>query len=182
MACREARQREAEGNKIMIEFLNELLGILRVETGLYRQMLEAMGRERTALLRSRRTEIDALTVEKRDLIERLQAVERRRVDVLHHLSRHWDRPFSEVTLRRITRSSPEPIAMEFRRIRDELMGLMTRVKQENQRSEALCRHVGELLKTAYGVLKDWTASGFVYHRGGCLERARLNGKWVSDEI
>lgn len=166
----------------MIEFLNELLGILRVETGLYRLLLEAMGRERTALLRSRRTEIDALTVEKRGLIERLQAVERQRVDVLHHLSRQWDCPPSEVTLRRITRNSPEPLAMEFRRIRGELLGLMARVKQENQRSEVLCRHIGELLKSAYGVLKGLAASGFIYHRGGCLERARLNGKWVSDEI
>jgi len=166
----------------MLTFLDELRGILRAETALYRQLLETMGRERAALMRSRRTEIDAVTAQKRGLIERLQAVEGRRVAGLHHLARYWEIPPAEVTLRRIAQSSPEPLALELGRVRGELVGLVARVKQENQRSELLCRHVGELLRTAYGVLKGLAASGFVYHRGGSLERARLNGKWVSDEI
>jgi flagellar biosynthesis/type III secretory pathway chaperone len=175
-------QNKSRRKKVMVEFLDELLGILRVETELYRRLLEIMRRERPALLRSCRTEIDAVSAEKRDLIERLQAAGRRRAEVIDHLSRHWGRSPADVTLSWITRTSPEPLGAEFRHARSELLGLMARIQEENHRSEVLCRHVGELLRTAYGVLKGLAANGSIYHRGGRLERARLNGKLVCDEI
>jgi hypothetical protein len=59
---------------------------------------------------------------------------------------------------------------------------VARVKHENQRSEVLCRHAGDLLRASYGVLKGLAADGSIYHRGGRLHAAQLNGKLVCDEI
>lgn len=166
----------------MLDGLDELLNALRAETTLYRQLLEAMRRERAALIHSRRMELEACTTEKRHLIERLAAVGQRRAEVVRRLAEHLDRPAAEVTLRLLARTAPEPQRGELQHARAELLELIAQAQAENQRSELLCRHIGELLRAAYGMAKGLAANGFVYHRGGRLERAPLNGKLVCDEI
>jgi flagellar biosynthesis/type III secretory pathway chaperone len=166
----------------MVELWAELQEILGVESELYRRLLEVLSRERTALLRSRPVEIEACTAEKSDLIGRLSAAERRRAEVVNRLALHMGRPAAEVTLSLLAQSAPEPQSDQLRRARSQLIGLMARIREENRRSEDLCRHIGELLRAAYGVVKGLAANGFVYQRGGRLERARLHGKLVCDEI
>lgn len=170
------------GKKAMPELLDELLDVLRTEAELYRQLLEIISRERAAMMRSRRMELEAGSAEKRDLIEHLAAVERRRTEAVQRLARHMDCPVAEVTLRLLVRTAPEPQRGELQHARAELLQLVAQVKAEHQRSELLCRHIGELLRAAYGMVKGLAANGFVYHRGGRLERAPLNGKLVCDEI
>jgi flagellar biosynthesis/type III secretory pathway chaperone len=166
----------------MPELLSELLKILQAETALYRRLLEVMGRERLALMRSHLSEIKCCAVGKRELIERLQVVEHQRTELVKRLAQHIGRPAGEVTLSLLARTSPEPHGTELRHVQTELLELVATVKEENQRNEVLCRHVGEMLRTAYGVLKGLAAKGFVYHRGGQLQDAQLNGKMVCNEI
>lgn len=170
------------GKQGMADLLDELLKILGTEAALYRHLLEIIGRERAAMTRSRRMELEAASAEKKDLIGRLSAVERRRTEVVQRLARHMDCPASQVTLRRLARTAPEFQRGELQHARAELLKLVALVKAEHQRSELLCRHIGELLRAAYGMVKGLAANGFVYHRGGRLERAPLNGKLVCDEI
>lgn len=170
------------GKRDMLGLLDELLNALRAEAALYRDLLAMMDRERTALVRSRRMELEACAAEKSALIERLTTVEHRRAEVVQRLARHLGRPAVEVTLRRLALISPEPQGSVLRQVRAELLGLMARVNEENRRSAQLCRHIGELLRAAYGMVKGLAANGVVYHRGGRLERARLHGKLVRDEI
>jgi flagellar biosynthesis/type III secretory pathway chaperone len=166
----------------MADAWDELVKVLEAETALYRQLLEILGRERAALQHSRRTEIEACTAGMRDLIERLQAQERQRTEVVDRLAALVGRPAHEVTLRLLVRAAPTPFRTRLRRCRGELLELVAQIKAETQRSEALCRHVGELLRSAYGVVKGLAAKGFVYQRGGRMQGARLNGKLVCDEI
>lgn len=166
----------------MVELIGELLDVLRAEAELYRRLLETMGRERSALLQSSRTEIEACSAEKNELIERLSALEDRRAEVVHRLAPHLGRPAAEMTLSLLMQLCPEPPHGELRNVRTELRGLVARIREENQHSAVLCRHIGELLRAAYGVVKGLAANGFVYHRGGRLESARLYGKLVRDEI
>jgi flagellar biosynthesis/type III secretory pathway chaperone len=166
----------------MVERVAELLKALEVETALYRRLLEIVDRERRALLRSRRTEIEACTAEKRDLIDRLEAADRRRAEAVSRLAQQFGRSGAEVTLSLLARTLPDPHGKALLRCRSELLGLVAHIREENRRSAVLCRHVGELLRAAYGTLKGLATSGSVYHRGGRLQDARLNGKLVCDEI
>jgi hypothetical protein len=170
------------GEKVMPEWLDELLNVLRTEAEIYRQLLEIISRERAAMMRSSRMELEAGSAAKSDLIERLAAVERRRTEAVERLAQHMDCPAAEVTLRRLARTSAEPQRSELQHVRAELLKRVAQVKAEHQRSELLCRHIGELLRAAYGMVKGLAANGVVYHRGGQLERAALNGKLVRDEI
>jgi hypothetical protein len=62
-----------------------------------------------------------------------------------------------------------------------LSDLLERLRAENRRSEALCRHTSELLQASYGVIKG-LANGPVYQREGRMQGARLNGKLLRSEI
>jgi flagellar biosynthesis/type III secretory pathway chaperone len=161
---------------------DDLIKAVRNETALYRRLLGVLGQERMALQHSNRQEIEAFAAAKRRLIERLQALERERADASARLAAGNGLSAGEVTLRLLIRSAPERSAGQLRECRSELADLVAQVKAENQLNEALCRHIGDLLRAAHGVLKGLVANGFVYHRGGRMQSPRLNGKLVCNEI
>lgn len=166
----------------MVEQLSELVKVLEAVSGLYRRLLEIMGRERKALLRARRAEIEACTAEKRELLDRLQAAERRRTEAVNRLAQQIGRAEAGVTLSLLARTAPEPHGRALHRCRNELLGLIAQVKKENRRSLALCRNAAEGLRAAYGALKMLAADGSVYQRGGRLQGARIKGKLVCNDI
>lgn len=166
----------------MTAFLSELAKILQMETVLYRRLLEVMGRERAALLRSHLQEMGSAAAEKDTLIEQLRSTEERRTQLVDRLAERLGCPSGEVTLSLLARTSPAPHGATLRRCQTELLDLVARVKHENQRSEVLCRQAGDLLRASYGVLRGLAVNGVVYHRSGRLQGARLNGKLVRDQI
>lgn len=166
----------------MAEQLSELVKVLEAVSALYRRMLEIMDRERRALLRARRTEIEACTAEKRDVLDRLQAAERRRTEAVNRLARQIGHADAGVTLRVLARTAPEPHGSALHRCRSELLSLIAQVKRENRRSLTLCCNAAERLRAAYGALKGLAADGSVYQRGGRLQGARLKGKLVCNDI
>jgi len=161
---------------------DDLIKIVISETALYRRLLEVLGQERLALRQSNRQEIEAFAAAKRRWIERLQTLERERADVIARLAAGNGLPAGELTMRLLIRSAPERNAGQLQECRSELATLVAQVKAENQLNEALCRHIGELLRTAHGMIKGLVANGFVYHRGGRMQSPRLNGKLVCNEI
>jgi flagellar biosynthesis/type III secretory pathway chaperone len=167
----------------MTEFLAELVKLLQMETALYRRVLDIMARERAAMLRSRRKDIEDCVAEKRKLLDRLQTIERQRTALVQRLAQRIGRSPAEVNLSLLARTSPAPHGAELRHCRIELLELTARVKAENRRSEVLCRQTIELLQAACGVVKGLAANnGCVYHDGGRLHAAQWHGRLVCDEI
>jgi hypothetical protein len=78
--------------------------------------------------------------------------------------------------------APAPHREALWRCRTDLSDLLKRLREENRRSEVLCRHASELLQASYGVVKGLAARGSVYHRGGLMQGAPVNGKLVCNEI
>jgi flagellar biosynthesis/type III secretory pathway chaperone len=167
----------------MTEFFAELVKLLQTETVLYRRLLDIMDRERAAMLRSRRKDIEDCVAEKRELLARLQTIERQRTALVQQLAQRIGCSPAEVSLSLLARTSPAPHGAELRHCRIELLELMARVQEENWRSEALCRQTVELLRAACGVVKGLAANrGCVYHQGGRLHAAHWHGRLVCDEI
>ncbi|MGE5255961.1 MAG: flagellar protein FlgN [Hyphomicrobiales bacterium] len=162
--------------------LSELVDLLHTEVALYRELLQAMGRERTAMIRSRLVELGPAAAEKQTLIGRLDAVEERRLELIGRLADDFGCAPTELTLSRLARAAPSPYGEAFWRCRAELSDLLQSLREENRRSEMLCRHSSELLRAMYGVFKGLAANGSTYHRGGRVQGVPLNGKLVSGEI
>jgi flagellar biosynthesis/type III secretory pathway chaperone len=166
----------------MSSSLNELAVILKEEAGLYRGLLEALDRERQALQGARLDGLSSAVAEKQALTIRLQAVEERREAAVEKLARERGCRPQEVSLGALARTAPEPMGRELEDRRHELKTLITRMRAENRRSEALCRSAGAMLGGALATLTGLAARGSVYRRGGRLEGARLNGKLVCSDI
>ena len=167
----------------MTEFLAELVKLLQMEIALYRRLLDIMARERAAMLRSRRKDIEDCVAGKQELLERLQTIERQRTALVQQLAQRIGCSPAEVNLSLLARTSPTPHGAELRHCRIELLELMARVKEENRRSEVLCRQTVELLRAACGVVKGLAANnGCVYHHGGRLNAAQWHGRLVCEEI
>ena len=162
--------------------LSDLVDLLHTEAALYRDLLQVMDRERVVMIRSRLDELGPVAAEKQTLIDRLHDVEEQRSKIIERLAEDFGCTPAELTLSRLARAAPPPHGEALGRCRTDLSGLLKRLREENRRSEVLCRHSGELLRASYGVVRGLAANGAVYHRGGRIQGAQLNGKLVCDEI
>lgn len=162
--------------------LSDLVDLLHSEAALYRELLQAMDRERAAMIRSRFDELGPVAAEKQTLIGRLHAVEKQRSELIGRLADDFGCTSAELTLSRLARAAPSPHGEALWRCRNDLSDLLKHLREENRRSEVLCRHSGELLRASYGVVKGLTANGSVYHRGGRMQGTPINGKMVCGQI
>jgi flagellar biosynthesis/type III secretory pathway chaperone len=162
--------------------LNDLVDVLRTEAALYRELLQAMDREQVVMIRSRLDELGPVAANKQTLLGRLHAVERQRSELIGRLAGRFGCAPAELTLSRIARTAPSPHGEALWRCRADLSDLLKRLREENRRSEVLCRHTSDLLRASYGVVNGLALNSPVYHRGGRMQGTQLNGKLVCDEI
>jgi flagellar biosynthesis/type III secretory pathway chaperone len=161
--------------------MREMTGVLRAEAGLYEELLAVMGRERQALTRFQPAEAAVASAEKAKLLRRLEALEQQRVALVEVLARGLGAAASALTLEFLAQRSPEPVSGELRRCRELLGRLVGRLREENRRSNALCRNAVEMLQGAYRLLQGFLVNVPVYHSGGGFHTARVSGKMVRDE-
>jgi len=159
----------------------ELVGLLRTEAVLCRELLQAMECERAWMIRSRSGGPGPVAAEREALLRRLQAAEQEREQLIGRLADRLGGDPLGMTLRRLAQAAPPVFQESLTRCRAELSDLLERLRAENRRSEALCRHTRELLQASYGIIKG-LANGPVYQRQGRMQGARLNGKLLSSEI
>jgi flagellar biosynthesis/type III secretory pathway chaperone len=165
----------------MIRRMHEMTGLLRAVAGLYEDLLAVMGRERQALIRFQPAETAAAVAEKEKLLRRMEGLEKQRVTLVDVLARDLGVPAAVLTLEFLAQRSPDPLSGELRRCREVLGRLVGRLREENRRSNALCRNAVELLQGAYRLLQGFMVNVPVYHSGGGFHTARLSGKMVRDE-
>jgi flagellar biosynthesis/type III secretory pathway chaperone len=159
----------------------ELVSLLRTEAALWGEWLQALERERAAMVRSRAGEFSPGVVEKTTLLQRLQAAEQGRERMIGRWADKLGCDPAGVTLSRLAQEAPPVYRETLTGLRGELSVLMERLRAENRRSEALCRHAGELLNASYGAVKG-LANGPVYQHEGRMQGAQLNGKLLHSEI
>jgi flagellar biosynthesis/type III secretory pathway chaperone len=166
----------------MKERFREVVDLLRTEAAICRDLLRAMAHERVAMLRSRLDPLGALAAEKEALIQRMQTAERQRQEWVGQLAGQLGCPAAELTLSRLALKAPPAFAETLSNCRIELSELLERLRTENRRSAMLSHDTAELLRSFYGVIKDWAVNGPVYQPGGRMQAARLNGKIFSHEM
>jgi flagellar biosynthesis/type III secretory pathway chaperone len=159
----------------------ELVNLLRTEAALWAEWLQTLDRERAAMVRSRAAEASPAAMDKATLLQRLQAAEQGRERMIGRWAHEFGCDPAEVTLSRLAQEAPPVYREALTGLRAELSGLLERLRVENRRSEAFCRHAGELLKASYGVVRG-LANGPVYQQEGRMQGARLNGKLLHGEI
>ena len=165
----------------MYRRMREMTGLLCAEAGLYEDLLAVMGRERQALIRFQPVEVAAAAAEKEKLLRCMESLEKQRATLVDVLASDLNVPAPSLTLEFLAQRSPDPLSGELRRCREVLGRLVSRLLEENRRSNALCCNAVELLQGAYRLLQGFMVNVPVYHCGGGFHTARLSGKMVRDE-
>jgi hypothetical protein len=111
----------------------------------------------------------------------MEGLEKQRLTRVDALARTLGVPAAALTLEFLAQRSPEPLSGELRSCREVLGRLVHRLREENRRSNALCRNAVELLQGAYRLLQGFMVNVPVYHCRGGFHTARLSGKMVRDE-
>jgi len=170
-----------QGKGVMQAHFGKVVDLLRTEVALCGDVLQAMERERAAMLHAQLEPIGAIAAEKEMLIQRVQAVERQRQEWVGRLAEELGCEADELTLSRLAHAAPPAFAEALYGCRSELCDLLERLRMENRRNAMLSRHAAELLRSFYRVIKGCAANGEIYRPGGRMQAARLNGKFLSHE-
>jgi flagellar biosynthesis/type III secretory pathway chaperone len=160
----------------------KLVDLLLAQTDICRDMLRMMEVERRALLNLQTASMEALAAEKESHLQRMQAVERKRLEWVGRLAEELGCEAGELTLTRLAQAAPPDVAAALAGCGVELSGLLDRLRAEYRRSAMLFGHTVEFRRSFHKILKGFAASGPIYRPGGRMEAARLSGTLLSNEM
>lgn len=161
--------------------LTQLMAVLRAEAGLYRALLKILRAERDAFVRGRHAEMQAAAASKRRVLSQVEVQEQRRARVLEQLAVSLNRPVEALTLAFLA-GQVKAHESSLLSLRSELLGQITQLREENRRSEMICRHAAEVMRGSLRLLQGVAATGSVYRPNGRLENSRLSGRLLCGEL
>ena len=166
----------------MDPMINELLGVLEQESGLYRSMLKVIDQESKAAVRS---DFDALTKvgeEKENILQKLRLIEDKRTELISEMAAALGYPQQALTLSLISQQVGEPFAGRLRQAGTDLSTVLNTVRKANQQTRQLFEHSLELLKSSFNLLSNLTQSDTVYRPSGNMQRTPPSGKCINGDV
>lgn len=137
--------------------LAELHSSLQALVGHYRQLLEIVRLEKTALIEADLTAVQGVTHSKEAQLEIIRQAEVKRVGLVQEIALTWKVPFRDLTLNRIILDAQAVDAAVSETLRTDLVTLtllMERTAEQNAKNKEVCiqslKHIGEMKKNVLG--------------------------------
>lgn len=162
--------------------LDQLIEILRQESGLYRSLLVVIDREKEAAVRSDVQALNQAGLDKEKLLAEIHMKDKGRARVLAHLAGEQGDAAADLTLSRISQRAAEPQAGTLRRVCQDFLSLLNQVQAANRRNQQIVEHSLQLLRGSFNMLNELTTPNTVYYRTGNIQNAKTTGKCVCSEI
>jgi len=147
--------------------VSDLLGIVREEINLYRDLVEH-ARRKTALLVQGR--VDAI-LESNKIEEsfnsKLRALEMEMARLCHELGRTFQIPREEFTLMKLAENIEQPLALEIRSQTTLFRNIVRQLKSVNQRNRTL---IEKSLHYSRGLLAIFSNASGSYRQNGLFEQ------------
>ena len=166
----------------MKPMLEQLLDLLRQETGLYRSLLPVIDTEKEAAIRSELEALNAARFEKEKILAKLHKSDRRRQSLVAHLAVKLGYAAQDMTLKEIAGRVEEPFAGRLRQAGRDFLAVLSLLQAANQRNRKLIDHSLALLRGSFNLLSELTASKPVYYRTGNIQSVKAAGKCVRSKI
>jgi flagellar biosynthesis/type III secretory pathway chaperone len=166
----------------MEPLLEQLLDLLRQETGLYRSLLSVIDMEKEAAIRSGLEALNAARFEKEKILAELHKSDRRRQWLVADLAEKLGCAAQGLTLRAIANRVDEPFAGRLRQAGRDFSAVLSQLQAANQRNRQLIDHSLALLRGSFNLLNELTASDPVYYRTGNIQSVNATGKCVRSKI
>jgi len=162
--------------------LEQLIGLLKQEIGLYRSLLIIIDQEKEAVVRSDLMALNETGADKDSILSEIQKEEDKRHQVVARLAEKLGYTAAKVTLTTISQLVAEPHAGNLRRISQEMLGVLSQVQASNLRNKQIFEHSLALLKGSFNRLKDLVTPHTVYYRTGNIQTRKSTGKCVCSDI
>jgi len=162
--------------------LNDLLGLLEGEIGLYASMLLALQTEKKAIVDSNPTELNETSREKENLFLKIRILEEQRISLLEKLAQELGQPSQDLTLSKLSQLVQEPQATQLGECHSTFLSLAQSIQEINQSNKTLLTHSLDLLKGSLSLLSDLLSSNPVYYRTGKMEVGDQSGRLLSGKV
>ena len=162
--------------------LNDLLGLLKGEIGLYDSMLLSLQMEKKAIVDSNPTELNKTSREKENLFLKIRILEEQRLSVLEKLAQDLGQPSQDLTLSKLSQLVPEPQSTQLVDCHSTFLSLAQSIQEINQSNKALLTHSLELVKGSLSLLNELLSSNPVYYRTGKMEVGDQSGRLLSGKV
>jgi flagellar biosynthesis/type III secretory pathway chaperone len=162
--------------------LEQLIDILRRETGLYQSLLTVIDKEKEAAVRSKLNALNEAGVEKENIMIELRHSDEQRRRLVRCLADELGYPFQDLTLKKLSQLVDEPLAGQLRQASTDLTTVLSRAQETNQRTKQLFEHSLELLRGAFNLLNELLSSNTIYYRTGNINSSNTTGKCVCSDI
>jgi flagellar biosynthesis/type III secretory pathway chaperone len=162
--------------------LDQLIGLLRQESDLYRSLLAVIDQEKEAAVRSDVNALNQAGIDKEKHLVEIKIKEKGRRLVVAGLAAEQGGAAADLTLSRITDRADEPQAAILRQVSRDFLSLLRQVQAANRRNQKIVEHSLALLRGSFNLLNELMSPGTVYFRTGNIQSAKSTGKCVSSEI
>ncbi len=162
--------------------LDQLTGLLRQETGLYRSLLVVIDQEKEAAVQSDVNALNETGMDKEKHLFEIQKKERRRRLLVANLAEKLGYADPDLTLSKISQLVEEPQAGNLRRVSQDLLSVLSRVQAANLRNKQIFEHSLGLLRGSFNLLNELMTPTTVYYRTGNIQSTKSTGKCVCSEI
>ena len=162
--------------------LNDLLGLLEGEIGLYASMLLALQKEKKAIVDSNHEELNETSREKENLFLKIRILEEQRLSVLEKLARNLGQPAQDLTLNKLSQLVQEPQSTQLVDYHSTFLSLAQSIQEINLSNKALLTHSLDLVNGSLSLLSDLLSSSPVYYRTGKMEVGDQSGRLLSGKI
>ena len=162
--------------------LEQLIGLLKQETGFYRSMQVVIDQEKEAAVRSDVTALNETGIEKEKILLKLQKMENQRCQLVAALAEKLGYAVQDLTLTKISQLVDEPLAGSLRLVSKDFLSVISQLQAANQRNQQLFEHSLELLRGSFNMLNELLTPNAVYYRTGNIQSTKATGKCVCSEI
>jgi len=162
--------------------LDQLIGLLRQESRLYRSLLVVIDQEKEAAVRSDVNALNQAGIDKENYLAEIKIKEKGRRQLVAHLAAERGVAAADLTLSRLSDGADNPQAAILRRVSREFLSLLRQVQAANRRNRQIVEHSLALLRGSFNLLNELMTPNMVYYRSGNIQSAKSTGKCVSSEV
>ena len=166
----------------MTAILDQVITILEQSETLFQELVPIYDREKRAALCANPCQLAEVTVEKEELLARLDKLERKRIRIVNLMADNLRLSPAQLNLTELAARADAHQASRILKLRDALGRSIKTIKRANAENRLLLQHCLNLARGALGFFQHWMMPTSVYGSSGRIDSGHRNGKLVSGAI
>ena len=167
---------------IMEKMLNELIGILESQAGLYRSLLGILLNEKKALVTAKLDAVKAFRIRKEAILSLIHAGDAKRLNMFTSISDHLGCPSQGLTLTQLAMRVEPPFSVKLTRCATDISMLVHDIHRENELNKTLMTHSLQLIRASIDVIAQLMTPHPVYFHTGKMYHGGVCGAVLSSSV